>query len=80
MAARGSNPFGELIRSDDYRRKLRRLLRFVGDRTSTPRLVAADEERERQELPRRLVVLAQKLLEALDRRNQKSADEKSEPL
>ncbi|MER9554383.1 hypothetical protein [Mesorhizobium sp. M0323] len=48
-----------MISSEDYRRKLRGLLRFVGEPTLTPTLAA----------------LAQELSEELEQRKQQSADE-----
>lgn len=51
--------FRRMISSEDYRRKLRRLLRFVGEPTLTPTLAA----------------LAQEVSEELEQRKQQSADE-----
>lgn len=53
--------FRGMISSEDYRRKLRRLLRFVGEPTLTPTLAA----------------LAQELSEEFELRKQQSADETS---
>lgn len=49
--------FRELISSEDYRRKLRDLLRLDGEQTLPPKLVALAEELQ-EELERRGIELA----------------------